>query len=222
MNIWEIVNLNDLVKILKENEKKFVIVAVTLDSTPKPIVKSLKKFLKHYSKIYKNLTFLYYNADKKDLGRVSFLTKNVDEYPFVYHIYDTSEIFVSVNRANGESIYEAFTAVEEYYKKDLENFLISSNKDNKENTENTENTDKSSNIKINNKLNDIENINNVSNEKIKQDEITADMNRKALQHQKLLEKIALLEKEKEKYNVEFLQDIKQRKKDETKQRKENL
>jgi len=29
-NIWEVVNLNDLVKILKENEKKFVIVGLCL------------------------------------------------------------------------------------------------------------------------------------------------------------------------------------------------
>lgn len=219
MNIWEIVDLNDLVKILKESEKRFVIVAITLDNTPKTISKILKKFLKHYSKIYKNLTFLYYQADKKDLGRISFLTKNIDEYPFVYHIYDTSEIFVSVNRANGESIYEAFNAVEEYYKKDLENFLNSNKLHNED-----DNTEKSSNIKINNKLNQINenDINNVSNEKIKQDEITAEMNRKALQHQKLLEKIAIFEKQKEKYNIEFLQDIKQRKKEETKQKKDKL
>ena len=123
MNIWEIVTLNDLVKILKSSEKKFVIVAITLDSTPKNIIKALKKFLVHYAEIYKNLTFLYYKADKKDLGRISFLSKNEDEYPFVYHIYDTSEIFVSVNRANGDSILEAFNAVEEYYKKDLNSYL---------------------------------------------------------------------------------------------------
>lgn len=210
MNIWEIVTLNDLVKILKSSEKKFVIVAITLDSTPKNIIKALKKFLVHYSEIYKNLTFLYYKADKKDLGRISFLSKNEDEYPFVYHIYDTSEIFVSVNRANGDSVLEAFNAVEEYYKKDLNSYLSE-----KSETEKTEKTEKS-NITINNNLND---INNVSAEKIKQDEITAEMNRKALQHQKLLEKISVFEKKKELYNTEFLKDIKKRKKDEQNEKK---
>ena len=210
MNIWEIVTLNDLVKILKSSEKKFVIVAITLDSTPKNIIKALKKFLVHYSEIYKNLTFLYYKADKKDLGRISFLSKNEDEYPFVYHIYDTSEIFVSVNRANGDSVLEAFNAVEEYYKKDLNSYLSE-----KSETDKTEKTEKS-NITINNNLND---INNVSVEKIKQDEITAEMNRKALQHQKLLEKISVFEKKKELYNTEFLKDIKKRKKDEQHEKK---
>lgn len=214
MNIWEIVTLNDLVKILKSSEKKFVIVAITLDSTPKNIIKTLKKFLVHYSEIYKNLTFLYYKADKKDLGRISFLSKNEEEYPFVYHIYDTSEIFVSVNRANGDSIVEAFNAVEEYYKKDLNSYL--SEKYDK--SENVDNTDKS-NITINSNLND---INNVSAEKIKQDEITAEMNRKALQHQKLLKKISVFEKKKELYNTEFLEDIKKRKKDEQNEKKNKI
>ena len=54
MNIWEIVTSTDLIKILKENEKRFVIVAITLDSTPQYIIKHLKKFLKTYSKLYQN------------------------------------------------------------------------------------------------------------------------------------------------------------------------
>jgi len=213
MNIWEIVTLNDLVKILKSSEKKFVIVAITLDSTPKNIIKELKKFLVHYSEIYKNLTFLYYKADKKDLGRISFLSKNEDEYPFVYHIYDTSEIFVSVNRANGDSILEAFNAVEEYYKKDLSSNLVEKSETEK------------SNITINSNFNDVNNVNNVNNvsaEKIKQDEITAEMNRKVLQHQKLLEKISIFEKHKELYNTKFLEDIKKRKKDEQNEKKNKI
>jgi hypothetical protein len=207
MNIWEIITLNDLVKVLKSSEKKFVIVAITLDSTPKNIIKILKKFLVNYSKIYKNLTFLYYKADKKDLGRINILNTNEEEYPFVYHIYDTSEIFVSVNRANGDSILEAFTAVEDYYKKDLQVYLENLNNDKTDKKEKNE-----SNITINN-------INDVSQEKIKQDDITAELNRKALLHQKLLEKIAIFERKKELYNTQFLEDIKKRKKDEQDEKK---
>ncbi len=203
MNIWEIVALNDLVKILKDNEKKFVIVAITLNTTPANIVKAIKKFLKQYAKLYENLTFLYYEAEMKDLGRINLLNKNVDEYPFVYHIYNTSEIFVSINRANETSIYEAFGEVEEYYKKDLQQYL--SNKASKAS-----------------KVSETGNIGNISNDKIKQDEIDAEMNRKILQHQKLLERIENFEKKKERHNLDFLQDIKQRKKDELKQKKDNI
>jgi ribosomal protein L30E len=200
MNLWEIVTLNDLVKILKESENKFVIVSITLDSTPKNIVKIIKKFLKHYSKLYENLTFLYYKAELKDLGRISLLNKNVDEYPFIYHIYNTSEIFVSVNRANGDSMLEAFNAVEEYYKTDLQKYLT----DKSDKTDKSIKTDKTeSNIIINNQT-----------DKLKQDEIEAEMNRKALEHQKLLERLSIYEKKKEQFNTKFLEDIKRRKKEE--------
>ena len=97
-NIWEVINLNDLVKILKENEKKFVIVGLCLENSASEIKKSVKKFLKTYSKLYQNITFLYYNVSVKDLGRISLITKNTEEYPFIYHIYDVSNIFVSEKR----------------------------------------------------------------------------------------------------------------------------
>lgn len=138
-NIWEVVNLNDLVKILKENEKKFVIVGLCLENSTTEIKKSVKKFLKTYSKLYQNITFLYYNVQVKDLGRISLITKNTDEYPFIYHIYDVSNIFVSVNRANNDTMYESMTAVEEYYKKDLQN-LISNNVNNNHNNDNNDNS----------------------------------------------------------------------------------
>ena len=46
--------------VLKENEKKFVIVGLCLENSELEIKKSVKKFLKTYSKIYPNITFLYY------------------------------------------------------------------------------------------------------------------------------------------------------------------
>jgi ribosomal protein L30E len=210
MNIWEIVTLTDLIKILKENENKFVIVAITLESTPQNIIKSIKKFLKKYAKIYENLTFLYYQANIKDLGRSSLLVKNPDEYPFVYHVYNTKDIFVSVNRANETTIYEAFTAVEEYYKKDLQAFLLNKNENNTNNTNINNDNDKEdkSNIQINQTS---------MNANLEVDERQADMDRRALEHQKLLDKIVLFEEKKKDYNIKFLGDIQKRKKDEQKQ-----
>ncbi len=234
MNIWEIVTINDLIKILKEREKRFVIVAITLESTPKPVVKTLKKFLKHYAKLYENLTFLYYCADQKDLGRISLLSKNVDEYPYVYHIFDTSNIFVSVNRANENTIYEAFNAVEEYYKKDLLAFLAEK-QTNKELEQSSiqiqkalpaqsqvqaqqnyqqdvqredreiqrEDTSKKSSIVIQN-MEDIE------------VDPQEEMNRKALEHQKLLDKLTMFEDKKKDFSIKILGDIQQRKRDEIK------
>jgi hypothetical protein len=200
MNIWEIVTLTDLIKILKENENKFVIVAITLESTPQNIIKTIKKFLKTYAKIYENLTFLYYRASDKDLGRSSLLIKNPDEYPFVYHVYNTKDIFVSVNRANETTIYEAFTAVEEYYKKDLQAYLI-----NKSNPVNNDDSKNKSSIQINQ---------NNMNANLEIDEQQAEIDRRTLEHQKLLDRIVLFEEKKKDYNIKFLGDIQKRKKDE--------
>lgn len=200
-NIWEVVNLNDLVKILKENEKKFVIVGLCLENSALEIKKSVKKFLKTYSKIYQNITFLYYNVSVKDLGRISLITKNIDEYPFIYHIYDVSNIFVSVNRANNDTMYESMNAVEEYYKKDLQNQLSNNINKNDKNQNNI-------NDDINN--DDINNDDNIN--KVEYD------NNKVVEHQKLLDKLVIYEEMKKKHNINFLSDIQQRKKDEMKRK----
>jgi hypothetical protein len=226
-NIWEVVTVNDLVKILKANEKKFVIVGLCLDNTPLPIIKTIKKFLKHYSRIYPNITFLYYCANQKDLGRMSLLTKNVDEYPYIYHIYDISNIFVSVNRANQDTIHEAMNAVEEYYKKDLQNNLLQDNKNtihiNKINNNNNDNDDNNNNDNNDdNNSNDNNDVNNNDNNDINNnddnnnDNNDAEMNRKVIEHEKLLEKINLFEQMKKKHNIKFLSDLQKRKKDENK------
>ena len=203
-NIWEIVTVNDLVKILKEKEKKFVIVALTLKDTPVEIVKLIKKFLKDYSKKYKNLTFLYYKVNDKDLGRISLLHKDKLEYPFVYHIYDINNIFVSVNRVNKNTLFESMNAVEEYYKKDLENKLYT--------TENTQNIMQNN---IENEEN-VENDNNngdVNNNILPNDEETQ---RKVIEHQRMLNKIISFEERKKSHNIKFLEDIHKRKKEEKK------
>jgi len=205
-NIWEIVTVNDLVKILKEKEKKFVVVALTLKDTPLEIVKLIKKFLKDYSKKYKNLTFLYYKVNDKDLGRISLLHKDKLEYPFVYHIYDINNIFVSVNRVNKNTLFESMNAVEEYYKKDLENKLYM--------TENTQN-----NIEINTGDNNDDGDNNINNNNDDDNNILPndeESQRKVIEHQRMLNKIISFEERKKSHNIKFLEDIQKRKKEENK------
>ena len=213
-NIWEIVTLTDLIKKLKETDG-FSIIAITLESTPLSIVKVIKKFLKTYSKKYPNMTFLYYRANVKDLGRTTLLNTNQDEYPFVYHIYNNLEdIFVTVNRANNNTIYEAFNAVEDYYKKDLLEYI--EKKETINNTNNTNNT--STNNTNNTSTNNTNNTSstNTMNSNSELDEQRAEMERKSLEHQKLLEKLVLFDEKKKNYNIKFLSDIQKRKKDEQK------
>ena len=197
-NIWEIVVVNDLVKILKKNENKFVIVALTLQDTPNDVIKVIKKFLKDSAKIYKNLTFMYLQVSDKDLGRISIIKKDRSEYPYIYHIYNITDIFVSVNRANKKTIYESMTAVEEYYKKDMENKLNPTQPE-QDNSEEIQNNDKTNE--------------NDFNQNIINDE---EAQRKVIEHENLLNKIIIFEEQRKKHNIKFLEDIQKRKKDEQK------
>jgi ribosomal protein L30E len=228
-NIWEIVNVTDLVKILKENEQKFVIVALTLQNTPSDDIKLIKKFLKDYSKKYKNLTFLYFKVNDKDLGRISLLKTDKSEYPFIYHIYDVNNIFVSVNRVNKNTLYESMGAVEEYYKKDLENRYntqINTQVNIQKNTkikqkQNQNNNDGDNGDNYDNNDDDNDNMNNNMNNNINEDdenmlENDAETERKVIEHQRLLNRILLFEEKKKKHNIKFLEDIQKRKKEESK------
>jgi len=222
-NIWEIVTVTDLIKILKEHEQKFVIIAITLQNTPIEIIKILKKFLKDYSKKYKNITFLYFNVADKDLGRISLLNKDKSEYPFLYHIYDVKNIFVSVNRVNKNTLYESMYAVEKYYQQNEYN--ITNNMDN-QNNDNDNNNNNNNNNNVNNDNdnhnNDNNNDNNMNNDNnytnIDEDNMVLNNNeetqRKVIEHEKLLNRIYLFEEKKKKHNRDFLEDIQKRKKKE--------
>jgi hypothetical protein len=202
-NIWEIVTVTDLIKILKENEQKFVIIALTLNDTPVETTKILKKFLKDYSKKYKNITFLYFKVADKDLGRISLLNKDKSEYPFLYHIYDVNNIFVSVNRVNKHTLYESMNAVEKYYQ---------------QNEYNINNNINTNNMNDNENEND-ENVQNVQNDQNEENDDVMLQNdeeaqRRVIEHEKLLNRIYLFEEKKKIHNREFLEDIQKRKKEE--------
>jgi hypothetical protein len=62
MNIWEVVCVNDLIKILKDSPQQFIILGIVLESTPKSIQVIIKKFLKEKSKHFPNMKFLYFKV----------------------------------------------------------------------------------------------------------------------------------------------------------------
>jgi hypothetical protein len=185
-NIWEVTTVSDIVKILKSNPKKFVIVGLALANAPKTEHKLIKKFLKDKAKIYPNMTFLFFKVESNDLGKISLLDSNVDTYPWIYHVYDYNNIFIKVNNANEQTIYQSFEAGEQYYKKDLEEYLANSNNKMENNIE--KNTDE------------------IDQEAWKQ-------------QQMMIEKLLTFQNKAKKYNLELLEDIKQRKKEEEKIRK---
>ena len=64
-NIWEVTTVSDIVKILKSNPKKFVILGLSLYNAPKTEHKMIKKFLKEKSKQYPNITFLFFKVENR-------------------------------------------------------------------------------------------------------------------------------------------------------------
>jgi len=193
-NIWEVTTVSDIVKILKSKPKKFVILGLSLASAQKSEHKLIKKFLKDKAKLYPNITFLFYKVESNDLGKISLLDSNVDTYPWIYHVYDYNNIFIKVNNANEETIYKSFEAGEQYYKKDLEEFV-----DNNSNKVPNQTEDNTSNKTVNNTI-----------------EIDQDAWK---QQQMMIEKLLTFQNKAKKYNLELLEDIKQRKKEEQKIRK---
>ena len=194
-NIWEVTTISDIVKILKSNPKKFVILGLSLSNAPKTEHKTIKKFLKDKAKLYPNMTFLFFKVESNDLGKISLLDSNVDTYPWIYHVYDYNNIFIKVNNANEETIYKSFEAGEQYYKKDLEEYL-----DNNSNKTSNQTEDKKTNQSENN---------------------TEDIDKNAWeQQQMMIEKLLTFQNKAKKYNLELLEDIKQRKKEEEKIRRD--
>jgi len=204
MNIWEVVSITDLIKIIKEHPKQFIMLGITLDKNDNSIKSYIKKFLKQKSKLYPNIIFLYFKASLKDLGKISLLDKDINLYPLIYSIYDVSTVFIKITSAVEESIEEAFKAGKEYYDNDLLKFIESKNKP--------------KNIIINNIQQEQENeddkevIDNQEDEITKQQEIMQNQ-------QKLFERVVNLQHKAEAYNLEILKDIKNRKKEEEKIKK---
>jgi hypothetical protein len=229
MNIWEVVCVSDLIKILKASPQQFIIVGIVLESTPKELQTTIKRFLKSKAKVFPNMKFLFFKAAQKDLGKISFLDKDETQYPFIYHIYDTSNIFIKVNCANQGTIMEAFKAGEQYYKKDLERFITENNNQ----QENNNNNDNNDNHNDNNDNNDNRKskgsqsqsqplqpsqLSQLSQPEVNHEEWRLQQTELESQ-QKSIEKIITLQQRAKDFNVELLKDIKQRKIEESKIKK---
>jgi hypothetical protein len=240
-NIWEVVSIKDLVQIIQNNKNKFIIIAITQEESPASEKKMLKKFLKSKCDDYPNMYFTYYVMCKKDLGRISLFTKDETQYPLVYHIYNT-EIFVKVNRANQKTLYESFDQVKQYYDKDKEKFLSGENEDiaSDDNNKDDEVDDVGDDIGDVSDIDDIHikdnrlkkqtvptqqldkndgaNDNGVldqaQQQQLLQEQNKLSVEQKMLETKKMFDKVIMMQKHAREFNVEFLKDIQQRKKEE--------
>lgn len=210
MNIWQVVCVNDLIKILKESPSTFIIIGIVLETTPKQTQIEIKKFLKEKARLFPNMKFLFFKANSTDLGKISLLENDETQYPFIYHIYDTSNIFIKVNCANSQTINESFKAGEQYYKKDLEKYLSSENPQNSQNSQ--------SNQSSNQPQNQQTKVEQPQTKEINEDEWKKQQSELKSQEE-TLQKIITFQARAKDFNIELLKDIQQRKIEETKNKK---
>ncbi len=217
MNIWEVVCVSDLIKILKDSPLQFVIVGIVLESTPKIIQTEIKRFLKEKAKIFPNMKFLFFRANTKDLGKISLLDKDETQYPYVYHVFDTSNIFIKVNCANKQTIYEAFKAGEKYYIDNLKQYMAEKNQQEEE----QDTQDNISQVKqVSQKQQKTEQIEIQPPKNLQiQNEEWAKQQLELESQQKNIEKTITLQQRAKDFNLELLKDIQQRKVEESKIKK---
>ncbi len=217
MNIWEVVCVSDLIKILKDSPLQFVIVGIVLESTPKTIQTEIKRFLKEKAKIFPNMKFLFFRANTKDLGKISLLDKDETQYPYVYHVFDTSNIFIKVNCANKQTIYEAFKAGEKYYIDNLKQYMAEKNQQEEE----QDTQDNISQVKqVSQKQQKTEQIEIQPPKNLQiQNEEWAKQQLELESQQKNIEKTITLQQRAKDFNLELLKDIQQRKVEESKIKK---
>ena len=121
-NIKHIKYVDGIEILLKSNPNKFVIMGITLETTPDDMKIFIRKWLKILSKKFPNILFLYFCASKDDLGKFTILSEDILKYPMIIHIYNINNICCLVTNADPNSINDAFLKMKDYYLKDLEKF----------------------------------------------------------------------------------------------------
>lgn len=140
-NIWKVLDLKDLIALLKKSVKKHLMLGIVLETTIEKDTKTILSFMKSKHKEYPNVTFVLFIAKTQDLGKLDkILDKNKTSYPKIFFLYNTKEILVQIVDVNDvEIIKEAYAIVEPYYKKDKIKFLINKDSRDKEREEEEEN-----------------------------------------------------------------------------------
>jgi hypothetical protein len=105
-NLAEINYVDGILKLLQNNKLQVAILVITLDTTPDNIKIYMRRWLKNKSKEFPNILFLYFCANSNDIkeSNLSLISKNINGYPYVYHILNAKKILVEVENANIETI----------------------------------------------------------------------------------------------------------------------
>lgn len=199
-NIWQIESFTDLVRFLKSGENKFIILSLVLPTTQKSIVSSIKKFIKRKSHVFSNILFLYYTVRPEDMNKISFISNDIEVYPKMCHIYNTTEMLLEVEAIDCTDVLEdSFAKIESHYIEHLNH--VSNHSSNKI----SNNSDISSGSGENTMQNNNQTIPNENPIKAMQSE-----------KRKFAKKLEYLKKKSDEYTLIFMEDCRKRKKEEEK------
>ena len=197
-NLWHIVNFDDLAILLRNNEKRFVVLTIITNETSELIRVMLRKLIKEKAKIYPNVFFLYYKAQKNDFGNLKpLLEEDITKYPKIFHLYNRQILSVAASIDNKE--------IPELSFKDLhEDYLKFEMPKEKEKEEIKENSPESDDLSKDEKKKEPEKENT-------EDAIYKDPE---LEKKKNAEKIKLLQKMQKECEIDFIEDYLKRKEEE--------
>lgn len=239
-NLWQVVNRDDLLYHLKNGTDRIIVLTLTLIDTDESIKTMLRKYIKRRSEQYPNIIFIYYAVRKEDIGKVGTLVpRDLNYYPVMYHIYNIKKLLwvipsIDKSQEKFNEIDESFTKLDEYYSEfdpnlqkkmsdDEYNQSLHKNDNNNDdnnddsNDNNNDSNNDNNNVNKNNINNMMKNIMNNTNNILKtQQNNKSEKIDKLTERKKLAEKIIFIKKKWEEYELTFFEEIKKRKKDETK------
>jgi hypothetical protein len=222
-NLWEIIKFDDLAYLLRNAEKRFVVLTVITEETEESIKKMMKVFVKDKSKLYPKVTFLFYKAKKQDFGRMDpIFNKNVSEYPKMFHIWNVKKIMTGVISVDNKEILESsFEDLHDVY---LVGKLPEENEENTDNEEeHSSNYDDHTNEEKKTNQNNNQNNSQNNNKQIQQNKVNFAISPTIEQQQykdpsiekkKFIEKLKLLQDKQKENKLEFLSELKRRKEEE--------
>lgn len=244
-NIWDILNLKDLISFLKNNHKSHITLCIVLNTTPERVKNTLKKFLLSKAGSFPNATFLYYSVSTDDFHqgkpKITLLARDKTKYPFIYCLYDLEHVLASdYNVSTLDKLTDCFDDVEQDYINHRQRWIksVTTQQNTKPNNESEEQetnevhqdhsidavTQKDGQLYTkdtdqpieSSPVSSIQNINQIKT----QIESQLDAQKKLINDKKrYVDKLILLKQKSEQNVMEFATDICQRKQEEEKTRK---
>lgn len=213
-NLWEVVCFEDLLYFLRKSKNSHIMLGMVLQSTDDDIKSLIRSFLKNKSKIFPNVTFLYFVVRSKDMGKLNgMIDKDESKYPFIYNVYNVHDILIKTcNIESYDDLVSSFSEIEQDYIIHKKHFVVQHQKSESEDLSSGNHTSNDDSV-----LTQTQQMEKIKEQMKKQMETQAEQQQQNLSDKKrLLDKILLLKTIGEQYQLDFVQDIAKRKKEEEK------